>query len=319
MQHEVSLKERNCKTAQKSSEDGKIPTHIPLISNNIHIFATEYQILFPYVKVRDVILTLERFAPLPLQDSYDNAGLQIGRTEAEVSGALLCLDVTEAVVREAAARSCNLIISHHPILFRPLKHITGSNTAERAAMLAVKSDINIYASHTNLDNAVGGVNYRMADMLGAKVISFLRKNEDGGSGVIAELPEPLSKEEMLEYISTTFRVECLCHNAFNAKDRLSRIAICGGAGSFLLSDAIRQGCDVFLTGEMGYHEYFGHEDEILIAVAGHYQSEQYTVNLFYDLLRNVYPDMTLYKTETDTNPIKYYTKWQEKKRQNRAK
>lgn len=272
------------------------------------------------MRVKDVILTLERFAPLPLQDSYDNAGLQIGQTEAEVSGVLLCLDVTEDVVREAVSLSANMIVAHHPLLFHPLRHIAGGSTAERATSLAIKHDIAIYAAHTNLDNAEGGVNYRIAAKLGAKVLSFLRPiSENAGSGVIAALSEPLTPEQLLEEVSSTFRVESLCHNDYRGGSPISRIAICGGAGGFLLRDAIARDCQAFLTGEIGYHDYFGHEDEIMILEAGHYQSEQYTIDLLGDIISGAHPALPVFRTKIDTNPIKYYTKWQEKKRQSKEK
>ena len=105
---------------------------------------------------------LEDFAPLPLQESYDNAGLQVGLTEAEVSGALLCLDVTESVVAEAIDLGCNLIVAHHPLLFRGLKCVSDADYVQRCVRMAIQNDISIYAAHTNLDNAEDGVNFRMA-------------------------------------------------------------------------------------------------------------------------------------------------------------
>ena len=116
------------------------------------------------MKIKEVAVTLERFAPLPLQESYDNAGLQIGLTEAEdVSGVLLCLDVTEEVILEAEQLGCNLIVAHHPLLFRPLRHITQDTQVERCAVMAIQKNIAIYAAHTNLDNALGGVNFMIAE------------------------------------------------------------------------------------------------------------------------------------------------------------
>ena len=118
------------------------------------------------------------FAPLPLQDGFDNAGLQIGLTEAEVAGVLLCLDVTEAVVDEAVASGCNLIVSHHPLIFSPLKRITGSNYIERCVIKALANGIAIYSAHTNIDNAPGGVNYRIAEKLGLQNVRILVPKED---------------------------------------------------------------------------------------------------------------------------------------------
>ena len=130
------------------------------------------------VKIKEIATALEMFAPLPLQDGFDNAGLQIGLTDAEVTGVLLCLDVTEAVVDEAVALGYNLIVSHHPLIFSPLKRITGGNYVERCVIKALANGIAIYSAHTNLDNAPGGVNYRIAEKLGLQNVRILAPKED---------------------------------------------------------------------------------------------------------------------------------------------
>ena len=274
------------------------------------------------VKIKEVVAALERFAPLPLQDEYDNAGLQIGLTEAEVSGALLCLDVTEAVVREAVSQGCNLIVAHHPLLFRALKHITGQTQPERCAALAVKHDVAIYAAHrlghvtfklpavvsmhTNLDNARGGVNFEIANRLGLQGVRFLKPASDGqsGSGIVGELAEPENAEAFLRRVKDIFHVESLQHNSLLERP-VKTVAVCGGAGDFLLGEALRQKADAFLTGEMHYHVFFGYEQEIQIVVIGHYQSEQFTIDLLGDVLKNALPELRLVKTKIKTNPIGY--------------
>ncbi|MBR5918578.1 MAG: Nif3-like dinuclear metal center hexameric protein, partial [Prevotella sp.] len=152
------------------------------------------------IKIRQVMDALERFAPLPLQESYDNAGLQVGLTEAEISGVLLCLDVTEAVVDEAVGKGCNLIVAHHPLIFRKLAHIGGENYVERAVMKAIKNDVAIVAAHTNLDNAEGGVNFKMAEKIGLERLESLQGPVVDGkwSGVVGELPEPMSAEDFID-------------------------------------------------------------------------------------------------------------------------
>lgn len=258
------------------------------------------------MKIKDVVATLERFAPLPLQDSFDNAGLQIGQTEAEVSGVLLCLDVTEAVVDEAVSLGANLIVAHHPLLFHGLKQISGKTTVERCAIKAIQNNVAIYAAHTNLDNAVGGVNYKIAEKLGADVEGFLLpKDERSGSGVIAQFPIQMPPAMFLMHVKETFGVECVMHNDCKAGKPIRRIGICGGAGAFLLPNAISAGCDAFLTGEMHYHDYFGHENELLIAVIGHYQSEKFTTEIFRSLLAPMENEFSVHTTSTVTNPIKY--------------
>lgn len=119
------------------------------------------------MKIKEVIAALEHFAPLPLQEGFDNAGLQVGLTEAvDVSGALLCLDVTEAVVDEAIALGCNLIVSHHPVIFHKLRRISDEDYVQRTVMKAIKNDITIVSMHTNMDEAEGGVNHKMAERWG---------------------------------------------------------------------------------------------------------------------------------------------------------
>ena len=147
------------------------------------------------MKIKEVYDALERFAPLPLQEDWDNAGLQVGLTEAEVSGALLCLDVTEEIVREAMAKGCNLIVSHHPLIFRKLAQVSGTDMVQRAVILAIKNDITIISMHTNLDSALGGVNHEMAKRLGLKNIGFLNPQQmngvEYGMGTIGELPSEI--------------------------------------------------------------------------------------------------------------------------------
>ena len=257
------------------------------------------------MKIKDVIATLERFAPLPLQDSYDNAGLQVGLTEADVSGVLLCLDVTEQVLEQAAELGANLVIAHHPLLFRPVSCLSDSDTVQRCARFAVKNDITIYAAHTNLDNARGGVNYKIAEKLGLDVKGFLQPNgEDSGSGIIGTFPRAIKAADFLKHVKQTFGVECLMHNEPIGRP-IETVALCGGAGDFLLKNAIAMHTDAFITGEMHYHTYFGHEKEIQIAVTGHYQSEKFTVEIFRELLEKNFNKLDIHTTTIETNPIKY--------------
>ena len=262
------------------------------------------------VNIKKVIDALEQFAPLPLQEEFDNAGLQVGLTEAEVSGALLCLDVTEAVVDEALRRGCNLIVAHHPLIFHKLAHVTGDSYVERAVVKAIKHDIVIVAMHTNMDNARGGVNHKMAEKLGLTDVGFLGEPRtvdgvDGASGVVGIFSEPMEATAFLSLLKERFGVVCIQANECLQRP-IRRVALCGGAGAFLLGDAIRAGVDAFVTGEMHYHDFFGHEQEIQIAVIGHYQSEQYTNEIFRDIIQSQCPGVRCCMAETNTNPIKYF-------------
>ncbi len=260
------------------------------------------------MKIKEVLSALERFAPLPLQESWDNAGLQVGLTETEVSGALLCLDVNEKIVDEALHKGCNLIVSHHPLLFRGLKTISDLTDVQRTVMKAIENKVSVISMHTNMDNAYGGVNFRIAEKLGLEDITFFAsKTVDGieaGSGVIGNLSEPMAADDFVIAVKKAFDVECaMCNELLHRP--IQKVAICGGAGDFLLDDTLKAGADAFITGEMHYHQFFGYEQKIQICVIGHYQSEQYTSEIFRDIINEDCPGVRTFVAETCTNPILY--------------
>ncbi len=337
--------------------------------------------------------------------------LQIGLTDAEATGALLCLDVTEAVLDEAIALGYNLVISHHPLIFKGYKSITGKDYVERCILKAIKNDIVIYSAHTNLDNAPEGVNFKIAEKIGLKNVRVLEAKENAllklvtfvpvtraeevrtalasagcgcignydscsynvegegmfralesanpycgkigelhveketrietilptyrkaevikallaahpyeepafdlyplqnswqqaGAGVIGELETPETELEFLKRIKKTFEVGCLKHNRLTGRE-IQTVALCGGAGAFLMPLAIRNRADVFITGEIKYHDYFGHDTDILLAEIGHYESEQYTKEIFYTIIRDLFPNVEVQQSKINTNPIKY--------------
>ena len=260
------------------------------------------------MRVKEVLSALEQFAPLPLQESWDNAGLQVGLTEAEVSGALLCLDVTERVIDEAVEKGCNVVVSHHPLLFRGLKTISDLTDVQRTVRKAIRHDVCVISMHTNMDNACGGVNHRIAEKLDLKDVTFLSPKRVGdvecGSGVIGTLTEAMAADDFVLKVKQTFGVECAMTNELLRRP-VSRVAICGGAGDFLLDDAVAAGVDAFITGEMHYHQYFGYEQRVQICVIGHYQSEQYTTEIFRDIIETRCPEVRTEIAETNTNPILY--------------
>lgn len=258
--------------------------------------------------IKQILDAIEAFSPVQLQDGYDNAGLQVGNTGLEVSAVLVCLDITEEIVDEAVAKGCNLIVSHHPLIFKALKKVSDATYQQRCVVKAIKNDITIYSAHTNLDNAEDGVNYRIASLLGLENISWLDEKpvtagRSCGSGIIASLPVPEDAAEFLMRVKKTFRIESLMHSAIPQK-KISRVAICGGAGGFLLGNAIAAGADCFLTGELSYHSYFDN-DGVLVAAMGHYQSEQFTKDLLCELIRGSFPSVRVEQTAISTNPIHY--------------
>ena len=266
------------------------------------------------MKVKDILGALEEFAPLALQDGYDNAGLQIGLAEdADATGALLCLDVTEDVVDEAVCKGCNLIVSHHPLLFRALKSITVDDYVGRTVMKAVKSGVAVYAAHTNLDSAMDGVNWKIAEKLGLKDLEWLSPKGEykrgyeivsAGEGLVGVLPKAMKKKLFFEYVKEAFGLKSLRVND-SEKENIKRVALCGGAGAFLIQKAVAKGADAFVTGEIGYHRFFGLESDIVLMEMGHYESERYTVEVLRDILRNADPLLPIYDTELKINPINY--------------
>lgn len=261
------------------------------------------------MKIIEVVDALERFAPLPLQADFDNAGLQVGLTEAELSGALLCLDVTEEIVDEAVSLGCNLIVAHHPLIFRKLSCISDRNYVQRTVMKAIQNNITVVAMHTNIDSAKGGVNHKMAEKIGLHDLCFIGKEQlvngvEGGEGVIGTLTEAMAADDFIVMLKRVFDVECVQANQLLRRP-IRKVALCGGSGSFLLKDALRAGADAFVTGEMHYHEFFDMEQRIQLAIIGHYQSEQYTHEIFKQIIEDNCPGAKCYLTKINTNPIIY--------------
>lgn len=363
------------------------------------------------MKIKEIQNYLESFAPINYQETYDNSGLIIGNTESEITNILICLDCTEEIIEEAIQKKCNLIISHHPIIFSGIKKLNGKNYIERTVIKAIENKIAIYAIHTNFDNYNFGVNYEIANRLGIKntnvllpkknlnklviytpiesvqkvnkslfeigvgeignyskcsfntegvgtfqpndkanptvgsanqlekvkeirseyiipehliskalntlkiihpyeevaydIIPLKNNNQTIGSGMVGELEEEMNTVEFLHLVKEKFNCGIIRHTNI-VKDKIKKIAFCGGAGSFLLTQAKSFKADIFITGDYKYHDFFDAEDEILIADIGHFESEQYTTNLLADILTKKFPTFAFYKTELITNPINYF-------------
>lgn len=255
--------------------------------------------------LKDIITIIEKAAPLNLQDGFDNSGLQVGLPSQEVSSVLVCLDVTEEILAQAVRGGYDLVLSHHPLLFHPLKSVSDASYQQRCVRTAVANGIAIYSAHTSLDNAPGGVNHRIADIIGVRGLEWLSPKEDldAGSGVIGELETPTKDEDFLDLLKSRFSVAALRHSGTDGRT-IKRVAICGGAGAFLLQDAIRKGADCFVCGEFHYHDYF-ENGPVLLAELGHWQSEQFTCGLLRDIIAKEAPSLRTDVTDIDTNPIEY--------------
>ena len=365
------------------------------------------------MKIKEIREYLEGIAPLSYQENYDNSGLLVGNDHTECTGIIVSLDTTEAVVEEAVRKKCNLIVSHHPIIFKGIRKLNGRNYVERTIIAAIKNDIAIYAIHTNLDNVSQGVNKKIAEKLhlqnckpllpktetlqklvtfspvenadavrnalfkaGAGAIgkydecsfnvegtgtftasegsrpfvgeigknhleteirievifpAFLQHNlvralkeahpyeepaydvypldnhiEDTGSGLTGELTEPVTEDKLLKLLKTAFGLSVVKHTRFSGR-LISKVALCGGAGFFLFPNAIAAGAQAFITSDIKYHEFFDADNRILLTDIGHYESEQFTIELIAELLQKKYANFAIQKTEINTNPVYYYS------------
>lgn len=363
------------------------------------------------MKLREITSHLESIAPLSYQESYDNAGLICGHHDMEITGAIICLDSTEAVIDEAIASKCNLVIAHHPIVFSGLKKFNGKNYVERVIIKAIQNNIAIYAAHTNLDNVFDGVNAKIAEKLGLTNCSILspqhntlkklitlcpeekaemvrealfeagagaignynecsfntngigtfkagansnpfvgeigkqhkeketkievvfptylesrllkalflahpyeevpydliplsNSNSSVGAGMLGELPAEMNEDDFLNHLKKVMKAKGIRFTALRGKN-VKKVAICGGSGSFLLKNAITAGADVFVTADFKYHQFFDAENQIIIADIGHYESEQYTGELFYEILSRKFTTFALHLSKINTNPINY--------------
>ena len=260
------------------------------------------------MKIREIIQHLESVAPPEYQEDYDNSGLIAGDAHKDCTGILVSLDCTEGMVREAIEKNCNFIVSHHPLIFQPIPRITPENGVGRTLIAAIQADIAIYAIHTNLDNIISGVNGRIADKLGLvnrKILLPKAGLPSVGSGLTGDFKQAVSETQLLEDLKGFFGIPVIRYSPLTGKP-VSRVALCGGAGSFLISNALQAGASFFISADIKYHEFFGGEGEMVIADIGHFESEQFTVDLLYDVIHEKFPNFAVLKSGIVTNPVNYY-------------
>ncbi len=258
------------------------------------------------IKVKEIAKAIEDFAPLALKEDWDNPGLQVGDPDMEVTGVLLCLDVTEEILQEARKRDCNMIVSHHPLIFGGLKRLTGATPTERIAAGALRDNIAIYSAHTNLDSAFEGVSYEMAHMLGLKDCRPLEKSSVGdgtqGLGIVGNV-SPTPKLEFLRKVKDTFEVKDLRYSAQTPGIVVRKVALCGGSGGSLIKNAIRSGADVYICGDLKYHDFTSYGSDILLADIGHFESELCSRKILSRAIRSAHPDCVIYFSDCEKSPI----------------
>ena len=267
-------------------------------------------------KVSEILSYITEVAPIHWQESYDNSGLLVGDANALVDKVLLTLDLTEKVIDEAIENSFHLVISHHPLIFKGLKNILVDDTTGRIITKAIKHDISIAAMHTNIDNSFYGVNRVLAEQLGLKDLQILRSSQQSavsdqqleiqvGSGMLGVLENEISENDFLKIIKEKLNVGAIRHSEFLNKP-IRKVAICGGSGAFLINDAKRCGADVYVTADLKYHDFFDADNEILIVDAGHFETEQFTKQLFADIILKKNPKFAVQISRVNTNSVNYF-------------
>lgn len=258
------------------------------------------------MRAKDIIAAIEGFAPASIQESWDNTGLQIGSPDQEVKGVLLALDCTEKLVREAVERGCDMIVTHHPLIFHPLCSINPDDTVGATVMAAIKAGIAVYASHTSSDKVPGGVSGEMARKLGLLNIRILCEDAPGvGLGAVGELPEPLSAAEAVALVKKSFGLPVLRTSAL-IPGQVKTIAMCGGSGSSLIPDAIAAGAQMYLCGDISYHNFFVPEG-FMLADVGHFESEVQIVETLHSVIRKNFPNFASLISDFigQANPVNY--------------
>lgn len=259
------------------------------------------------MKIKEITDVIERFAPLGWQESYDNAGLVVGRAEDEVHKALLAVDVTEAVLDEAEAEGCDLVITHHPIVFHPLKRFNSADPVQRCVERAIRSRIALYACHTNLDSAPDGMSWRLAGLLGIGNLRLLQPSPAGegvGFGVVGELPEPVDTLEYLRRVRDRLQVGAVRYSDI-ASEKVRRVALCTGAGASMIGDARRAGADLYITADLKYNDFMTPDGALTVADVGHFESEYCAIQLLFDILSKNLCTFAVRKSERSRNPVNY--------------
>jgi dinuclear metal center YbgI/SA1388 family protein len=260
------------------------------------------------MKIKEIIDAIEAYAPPRLQESFDNTGYQVGDRDSEATGALLCVDVTEEIIEEAVAKGFNLIIAHHPLIFRGIKSVTGANRPERALAKAILSGVTVYSSHTAMDSTVGGVSWRMARLLGLEQVEVLVPSSPGaqtGLGVVGNLPQPLSQLDFAHKVKTVFNCASLRMSRSANGAPIKRVALCGGSAGEFITDAIASGAQAYVTADCKLNQFIDHAHAILLLDAGHFETEACTKQIFFDVITEKFPNFALCYSEKETNPIIY--------------
>lgn len=258
------------------------------------------------MKVKEIAQLLEEQVPLAWQESYDNAGLVVGNPEAEVTKVLVALDATEEVVDEAIALGAQMVVTHHPIIFRPIKRLAGENRQQRTIAKAIAAGVALYAAHTNLDSAPQrGISHHLATLLGLEEERLLESSptEGVGIGVVGVLPEEMGAEEVLRLIKERLNLKVLRHSPVRVES-VRRVAICSGAGGSLIEAAEAAGADLYLSADFKYHDFVD-ADRMILVDAGHFETEICAIDILFEILSKKISNFATHKSARSENPTCY--------------
>ena len=258
------------------------------------------------MRVRDIINVIEEFAPSSIQEGWDNSGLCIGSPDDEVTSILLALDCTPELIDEAVECGADMIVTHHPLIFSGLKKISSDDLVGRAVIKAIKNGISIYAAHTNADKVLSGVSGAMARRLGLENVSILADEGDGtGLGVVGTLPQPLTSRQALELVKERFGLKVV-KSSKPVEGPVTKVAMCGGSGASLIKAAQKAGAQLYISGDISYHNFFTQND-FMIMDMGHYESEIDIVEILFSLIKKNFPTFAVRITQNiNSNPIYYF-------------
>ncbi|MFI3321416.1 MAG: Nif3-like dinuclear metal center hexameric protein [Rikenellaceae bacterium] len=259
------------------------------------------------IKVADLVSVIEDFAPKHLAESYDNTGLLVGSRDMVVTGLLTTVDVTEKSIEEAKKIGANMILSHHPLIFKGIKNLNGNDYIERCVIELIKSDIALYCAHTSVDATFGGISYRMGEKLGLQNMSTLSPStpNNEGYGVVGSLKERIELKEFLAVVKSKFDAGVIRYAGEIEGKSVERVALCGGSGASLIGDAQKSGADIYISADFKYHDFFLTEKEIILADIGHFESEKVVLDIFSDIISKKYPTFAVCKSNSDSNPVLY--------------
>lgn len=240
------------------------------------------------VKISDIMEIMEQIAPKKLAESWDNPGLLVGNPQNEIGKILVALDVSERVIDKAVEINAELIISHHPVIFKPLKKIRSDLPSGRKLYKLIRNNISVFSAHTNLDSATDGVNDVLANKLGLEVVKpfIINENNEIGLGRIGKLKNEVSIDEFVDMVKTNLNLSHIKLARSDDNRKIKKVALCGGAGAEFIERANFLGADVYVTGDVKYHEgELAKSLNIHVIDAGHFGTEYPIVKELADKLK----------------------------------